>query len=88
MTRVLEFPENLQSPNGGKSRFGVFKNLGAEETKISKSYPQPRYFLKESDQISLGDGTKIVICNQWVPKNIKRFIDWSSDRGIEIKLLN
>jgi hypothetical protein len=64
--------DELQGANG------VIKNLND----IDKGNEQNYYI---DTPITLSDGTKIVICNQWEEKNFSNFILHARQLGIEIK---
>jgi len=57
---------------------GVIKNLND----IDKGNEQNYYI---DSPITLSDGTKIVICNQWEEKNFSNFILHARQLGVEIK---
>ena len=46
---------------------------------------QIRYFYKDADTITLDDGTKIVVSNQWGKDNIKAFVVLAKSFGYEIQ---
>lgn len=64
--------DELQGANG------VIKNLND----IDKGNEQNYYI---DTPITLSDGTKIVICNQWEEKNFSNFILHARQLGVEIK---
>jgi hypothetical protein len=64
--------DELQGANG------VIKNLND----IDKGNEQNYYI---DSPITLSDGTKIVICNQWEEKNFSNFILHARQLGVEIK---
>ena len=64
--------DELQGANG------VIKNLND----IDKGNEQNYYI---DTPITLSDGTKIVICNQWEEKNFSNFILHASQLGVQIK---
>ena len=54
-----------------------------ENVKNITDYPK-RYFSNEQDLITLKDGTKVSVCNQWGIFNIKKFIIVANNLGYKI----
>ncbi len=46
---------------------------------------QIRYFYRDADTITLDDGTKVVVSNQWGKDNIKAFVVLAKSFGYEIQ---
>lgn len=57
-----------------------------KEQKQQKKVPiHVRYFYKDADTITLDDGAKVVVSNQWGKDNIKVFIVLAKSFGYEIQ---
>tara|TARA_B110001469_G_scaffold119248_1_gene126675 strand:- start:42502 stop:42843 length:342 start_codon:yes stop_codon:yes gene_type:complete len=63
---------------GGK---GVIRKLTDIDKKNESNY-------HINTPITLGDGTKIVVCNQWGKENLSNFISHARLLGVDIKTLN
>ena len=61
-------------------------SFGVVRTKSDiEQQKQIRYFYKDADTITLDDGTKIVVSNQWGKDNIKAFVVLAKSFGYEIQ---
>ncbi|HTA82287.1 MAG TPA: hypothetical protein VK783_05125 [Bacteroidia bacterium] len=65
-------------------RFGVL-----DDVKVAKSFTKnsvDRFFLKNDDLIKLANGTKIAVCNQWMPESIAKILKLAGPLGFKIKV--
>ncbi|MDA9125514.1 hypothetical protein N9J80_01915 [Flavobacteriaceae bacterium] len=58
---------------------GVIKKLTEVDKKNAQNYDM-------NDPITLSDGTKIVVCNQWGKENLTNFISHAKLLGLNIKV--
>jgi hypothetical protein len=58
---------------------GVIKKLTEVDKKNEQNYDM-------NDPITLSDGTKIVVCNQWGKENLTNFISHAKLLGLNIKV--
>lgn len=61
--------------------YGIFKRLDQAQEASKK---RKRYFLKETQLVSVGD-CKVAVCNQFTSSNIGAFLEKAREMGYEIK---
>ena len=71
------FPDSLQTIHG------VFTHL-SDAVEVYERTGHKRYYIKDEETMTLGDGKPIATCNQWGVNNIEEFIETAQKYGYQI----
>ncbi|MGP8215469.1 MAG: hypothetical protein ACLQQ4_07895 [Bacteroidia bacterium] len=80
LTRLQELFESKEI----QPRFGVIADV--KDAKAFTKNNVDRFFLKNDDLIKLANGTKIAVCNQWMPESIGKILKLAAAHPMGFKV--